>query len=159
MMLMSWLLSAVGCGPTMDGNASHDGGSRRVETVSIEVDHRLRWRELRMEGTTDLPDGAVVSYNITHALAEEVPQNTWPAQNLISDGTAVVQESQYWARLNTTYWPVGDVRVRVQFPVAPQPASVRERYGKFGEHLSGDNVTILGASKVVTLEHTLKWTR
>ena len=27
------------------------------------------------------------------------------------------------------------------------------------EHLTGDNVTILGASKVVTAEHTLEWTR
>ena len=158
-MLTTSVLSVGACGPATGSNAGPGGGSSGEETVVLAVDHRSRWRELRIEGTTDLPDGAVVSYRVTHALAEELPPGEWPAQNLIADGTAVVLESQYWARLNTTYWPAGNVRVQVQFPVAPQPAAVRRRYGAFGEHLTGDNVTILGASRVVTAEHTLEWTR
>ncbi|MCH7750381.1 MAG: hypothetical protein IH939_20060 [Acidobacteria bacterium] len=159
LMLTSWVLSVGACGPASGRDAGPRRGSSGEETVVLTVDHRSRWRELRIEGTTDLPNGAVVSYHITHALAEELPPSEWPAQNLIADGTAVVQESRYWARLNTTYWPAGAVRVRVQFPVAPQPTAVGERYGEFGEHLTGDNVTIVGASKVVTAEHTLAWTR
>ena len=158
-MLTSWVLSVVGCGPATGRDTGWGSGSSGAETVVLTVDHRSRWRELRIEGTTDLPDGAVVSYHVAHALSSELPPSEWPAQNLIADGTAVVQESRYWARLNTTYWPAGDVRVQVQFPVAPQPAAVGERYGGFGEHLTGDNVMILGASKVVTAEHTLEWTR
>ncbi|HIN10766.1 MAG: hypothetical protein MK365_00890 [Vicinamibacterales bacterium] len=158
-MIASWVLSIGGCTPATGGDVGPGSGSSGGETVVLSVDHRSRWRELRIEGTTDLPDGAVVSYHVTHALAEELPPSEWPAQNLIADGTAVVQESQYWTRLNTTYWPAGAVRVQVQFPIAPQPATVRGRYGEFGEHLTGDNVTILGASKVVTAEHTLEWTR
>ncbi len=158
-MLTSWILSISGCGPATGDDAAPPSGSSRGETVVLAVDHRSRWRELRIEGTTDLPDGAVVSYHVAHALADELPPSEWPAQNLIADGTAVVQERRYWARLNTTYWPAGDVRVQVQFPVAPQPAAVDGRYGEFGEHLTGDNVTTLGASKVVTAEHTLEWTR
>ncbi len=157
-MLTSWVLSMNGCAPTI-GGGDPSGGSSSGETVALAVNHRSRWRDLRIDGTTDLPDGAVVSYHVTHALAEELPPSEWPAQNLIDDGTAVVQASQYWTRLNTTYWPAGAVRVQVQFPVAPQPAAVRERYGEFGEHLTGDNVTILGASRVVTVEHTFEWTR
>ena len=148
-MIASWVLSIGGCAPATGGDVGPGSGSSGGETVVLSVDHRSRWRELRIEGTTDLPDGAVVSYHVTHALAEELPPSEWPAQNLIADGTAVVQESQYWTRLNTTYWPAG----------APQPTTVRGRYGEFGEHLTGDNVTILGASKVVTAEHTLEWTR
>ena len=158
-MLTSWVLAISGCAPTTGDGAGLGGESSGGEAVVLAVDHRSRWRELRIEGTTDLPDGAVVSYHVTHALAEELPPSEWPARNLIDDGTAVVQESQYWTKLNTTYWPAGAVRVQVQFPVAPQPAAVRERYGEFGEHLTGDNVTILGASRVVTAEHTLEWTR
>jgi len=157
MLLMSGVLSSGGCAPpTSGGPGSVSSGG---ETVVLAVDHRSRWRELRIEGSTDLPDGSVVSYHVSHALAEDLPPSEWPAQNLIADGTAVVQQSQYWTRLNTTDWPAGAVRVHVQFPVAPQPAPVRGRYGEFGEHLTGDNVTIIGASKVVTAEHTLEWTR
>ena len=158
-MLTSCSLSFVGCGPNIGIDLGLGNGSSAGETVMLAVDHRSRWRELRIEGMTDLPDGAVMSYRVTHALAEERSPSEWPAQNLITDGTAVVHDGQYWARLNTTYWPPGDVRVQVQFPVAPQPAAVHERYGGFGEYLIGDNVTILGASKVVSAEHTLEWTR
>ena len=156
-LLMSGAVWVGGCAPAAgpDTDVELGGGA----TVVLAVDHRSRWRELRIEGTTDLPDGAVVSYRVTHALAAELSPSEWPAKNLIADGTAVVQESQYWARLNTTYWPTGSVRVEVQFPIAPQPTTVRERYGEFGEHLTGDNVTILGASKVVIAEHALEWTR
>ena len=152
-------MSVGGCGPATGSDAGTGAVASGEQTVALAVDHRSRWRELRIEGTTDLPDGAVVSYHVTHALAEELPTSEWPAKNLIADGTAVVQESQYWARLNTTYWPAGGVRVEVQFPVAQQPAAVRGRYGEFGEHLTGENITILGASKVVTAEHTLEWAR
>lgn len=158
-MLATWVLATGGCAPVTGNDTGSDVRSPDGETVVLAVDHRSRWRELRIQGTTDLPDGAVVSYHVTHALAEELPPSEWPARNLIADGTAVVLESQYWARLNTTYWPPGAVRVQVQFPVAPQPAAVRGRYGEFGEHLTGDNITILGAAKVVTAEHTLEWTR
>lgn len=157
--LASWVLSFGGCAPATDGDAGPASVTPGRETVALEVDHRSRWRELRVEGTTDLPDGAIVSYQVTHAVAETLPPSEWPALNLFADGTAVVHESRYWTRLNTTDWPVGAVRVQVQFPVAPQPTAVRGRYGEFGEHLTGDNVTILGASKVVTAEHLLEWTR
>jgi len=144
----------TGCGPA--GAPLVGGGS---ETVALTVEPVARWRELRLEGTTDLPDGAVVTYHVTHAVATELPPDEWPAGNLMTDGTAVVQEGRFWAALNTTYWPAGAVQVRVQFPVAPQPETVRTRYGDFGEQLTGDNVVALGGSNVVTAEQTIEWTR
>ena len=130
-----------------------------AEPVALSISHESRWRAHRVKGTTDLPDGAVLSYRVTHALANELPPSEWPAQNLIADGTAVVQGGKYGARLNTTYWPKGSVQVEVQFPIAPQPLAIRARYGDFGEELTGNNVTVLGASKVVTAEHAFDWTR
>ncbi len=136
-----------------------DAGNGGAETVLLAVSHQTRWRELRIEGETDLPDGAVVTWRVTHAAANEMPRGEWPAQNLITDGTAVVQDGVYWTRLNTIYWPPGRVGVIVQFPVAPQPDAVRLRYGDFGENLTGDNVSALGGSRVVTAEHAFDWTR
>ncbi len=147
----------------MAGCAAGTGGSDATpagtERVVLETTHDIRWRELRIEGTTDLPDGAVLSYRVTHAITDEVPVDEWPARNLIADGTAVVQGGLYRASLNTRYWPRGTVRVRVEFPVAPQPDPVRLQYGQFGERLTGDNVTALGPSQVVSVEHTFEWTR
>ena len=152
----------AGCAQVPAGEGVDDAtaaGSGGTETVLLAVGHQTRWRDLRIEGETDLPDGAVVTWQVTHALANELPRGEWPAQNLLSDGTAVVQDGVYWTRLNTTYWTPGRVDVRVQFPVAPQPDPVRLRYGEFGEHLTGENVTSLGGSRVVTAEHAFDWTR
>ena len=152
----------AGCAPAPAGeNAGDAAGAANAgtETVALAVEHRTRWRQLWIEGETDLPDGSVVTWQLTHALGTELPRGEWPAQNLIADGTAVVQDGAYWTRLNTTYWPPGRVDVRVQFPVAPQPEPVRLRYGEFGERLTGGNVTVLGGSQVVTAEHAFDWTR
>ena len=146
------------CAPAPAGESAA-GPAGGAETVMLEVGHETRWRELRIEGATDLPDGAVVTWQTTHALANELPRSEWPARNLIADGAAVVQDGVYWTRLNTTYWPPGRVDVRVQFPVAPQPDAVRLRYGPFGERLTGDNVTPLGGARVVIAEHAFDWTR
>lgn len=155
------VLFLLGCSSqSSSGDASTpDTMTGGTETVALSVDHRSRWRELRIEGATDLPDGAVVTYFVTHALTNEAPVGEWPAQNLITDGTAVVNAGQYWAEINTTYWPPGSVHVQVQFPVSPQPAPIQSRYGEFGEHLAGSNVTEVASSKVVTIEHSFDWTR
>ena len=85
-MLTGVVLSIGGCESPSGGDANPGNGSSDGETVVLTVEHRSRWRELRIEGTTDLPDGAVVSYHVAHALADELPRNEWPAQNLIVDG-------------------------------------------------------------------------
>ena len=155
----------TGCAPTGGGaedpagSGNAGGGNGGTETVMLEVGHETRWRELRIEGATDLPDGAVVTYQVTHALANELPRNDWPAPNLVTNGTAVVQDGVYWARINTTYWPPGRVDVLAQFPAAPQPEPVRQRYGPFGEHLTGGNVESFGDSRVVTVQHAFDWAR
>ncbi len=151
----------AGCtpAPAGEGLADAPGAGSGTETVALAVGHETRWRQLRIEGETDLPDGAVVTWQVTHALANELPRGDWPAQNLLADGEAVVQDGVYWTRINTTYWTPGRVDVRVQFPVAPQPDPVRLRFGEFGEHLTGENVASLGGSRVVTAEHAFDWTR
>ncbi len=155
--VLCWTLAACASPATTDEPAA--AGTSGTEPVMLAVAPTTTWRELHIDGTTDLPDGAVVSYRVTHALANELPPSEWPAQNLMADGTAVVLEGRYGARLNTTYWPEGSVRVEVQYPVAAQPPDISNRYGAFGEQLTGDNVTAFGASKVATASHTLEWPR
>ena len=132
---------------------------RSGETVALMVDQRTQWRVLWIEGFTDLPDGSFVAYRVTHELATTQPADQWPALNLIESGKAIVQNGQYWTRLNTTNWPTGEVRILVQFPVPPQPAFVVERYGPFGEKLVGNNVITTGGIRTVKTEKIFQFKR
>ena len=154
-----WLTGLAGCAATGDGRfagAQADDGS---EPVALSVGHRSEWRVLWIEGETDLPDGAIVNYTVTHEATAETPSKEWPAANLTESGRATVQDGQFWARVNTLNWPGGQVRVLVQFPLPPQPPEVEARYGSFGERLIGANVTVLDGMKAVEVEHTLEHRR
>ena len=149
----------TGCVAADDGSRAGSDSDQGTEPVALEVRHRSEWRVLWIEGDTDLPDGAFVNYTVTHEAAAVTPAEEWPAANLTESGRATVAEGQYWARINTLNWPSGQVRVLVQFPLPPQPAEVDARYGAFGEHLTGANVTVLAGMKAVEVEHTLEHRR
>lgn len=158
-----WRLVAAGvlagagaaCGPSGPADGASDApAGAGSETVRLEVAHRSEWRQLWIEGSTDLPDGASVNYEVVHELAERAPADEWPAANLQSAGRAAIRDGQYWTRINTFNWPPGAVRVRVQFPLPPQPPEVEARYGALGERLTGDNVIELAGTRAIEVEHT-----
>ena len=130
-----------------------------TETVVLTVNHRSEWRVLWVEGQTDLPDGALVNYRVAHEVGKTSPVEAWPVNNLIAEGRAAVRDGTYWAKINTLNWPSGQVRVLIQFPLPPQPPAVEERFGTLGEHLTGDNVTVLDGMKAIEVEHTLEHRR
>ena len=148
LILLAMKLTA-GCGAT--GGAASDAASG-AQTVQLSVEHRSEWRQLWIEGATDLPDGAFVDYQVAHEMSDTTPADEWPATNLIESGRATVTEGQFWRRINTFNWPRGSVRIVVQFPVPPQPPEIDARYGSFGERLTGDNVVSVAGAKVVEVE-------
>ncbi|GIT68268.1 MAG: hypothetical protein Ct9H300mP25_17400 [Acidobacteriota bacterium] len=146
---------AVGCSGPEGATIDSDGS----ETVSLSVEHRSEWRQLWIQGATDLPDGAFLNYSVTHELAESSPPDQWPATNLLESGRATVKDGQFWSTINTLNWPNGNVRVLVQFPFPPQPPPIESRYGPMGEHLTGENVTTLAGMKAVEVEHQFEHRR
>ena len=140
---------AAGCGA---GDAASDAAPG-TESVQLDVEHRSEWRQLWIEGSTDLPDGAFVDYRVAHEAGRSTPAEDWPATNLIETGRATVAEGRFWTRVNTFNWPRGGVRVVVQFPLPPQPPEVESRYGALGERLTGDNVVTVAGAQVVEVEH------
>ena len=150
--LLAVIGMAAGCGAA--GGAASDADAGK-ETVQLGVEHRSEWRQLWIEGATDLPDGAFVDYQVAHEMSDATPADEWPATNLIEAGRASVVGGQFWTRINTFNWPRGSVRIVVQFPLPPQPAEVDARYGAFGERLAGDNVVTVAGAKVVEVEHVL----
>ena len=152
------LLAACGQAGESGGGDSADRNDG-TEPVMLSVEHRSEWRVLWVEGETDLPDGAYVNYRVTHDMARTAPVEDWPSANLIESGRAAVQGGRYWARVNTFNWPSGAVRILVQFPLPPQPPAVVERYGEFGEYLTGANVTVLNGLKAIEVERTFEHRR
>ena len=146
---------AVGCSEPEGATIDSDGS----ETVSLSVEHRSEWRQLWIQGATDLPDGAFLNYSVTHELAESRPPDPRPATNLLESGRATVKDGQFWSTINTLNWPNGNVRVLVQFPFPPQPPPIESRYGQMGEHLTGENVTTLAGMKAVEVEHQFEHRR
>ena len=151
-------LLVTGCAAAGSGSGN-DPTNLGTEAVLLTVETRSEWRVLWVEGETDLPDGALVNYSATHALARSTPPGDWPATNLIDSGRATVQGGHYWAKVNTINWPEGEVEVLVQFPLPPQPQEIDARYGEFGEYLTGKNVIDLGGMKAIEIEHSFQHTR
>lgn len=143
---------AAGCGATGGAASDPDAG---MEAIQLVVEHRSEWRQLWIEGATDLPDGAFVDFQVAHEMSDTTPADEWPATNLIESGRASVAEGRFWARINTFNWPRGSVRIVVQFPLPPQPAEVEARYGAFGERMTGDNVVTVAGAQIVEVEHVL----
>jgi len=140
-------------------NQSHSDENTRGERVLLTVEHRSEWRQLWIEGTTDLPDGAFINYSVEHEIGSTTPADKWPTANLVESGRATVAEGHYWTIVNTLNWPPGNVRILVQFPLPPQPIDITVRYGEFGENLIGDNVVTLAGMKAVETEYQFEHRR
>lgn len=149
----------TGCSPSSGQANSPETPATGTQPVQLSVDHRTEWRVLWVEGTTDLPNGAYVNYRVAHEIAETLPAKEWPAANLMETGRATVQTGRFWAKINTLNWPDGEVGILIQFPLPPQPPSVEARYGVFGEHLAGENISDLGSMKAIEVEHTFEYRR
>lgn len=152
---LAMTLSASACHPLERSGTTTDLAAG-TEPVALTVEHRSEWRVLWVEGETDLPDGAHVNYRVTHDLARTSSPDTWPVSNLVESGRSTVQDGTYWATINTLNWPAGAVRILVQFPLPPQPPSVVARYGKFGEHLTGEHIAVRQGIKALEVEHTFE---
>lgn len=110
----------------------------RVE-ASLSPKVSLAGTSAHVDGTTTLPDGAVVEYYYGHEL-EAVN-----ARNDPHYGTVSVRDGQFHFVTDLSDWPAGKVTLNVEFSVAwevEQPADVRARFGSQGERLDGPQVYV-----------------
>ena len=147
------VLVLITCAPLKDNS---EPAAPVGETVSLNLDARFEGDALKIEGATDLPDGALVGYEVSHEMAATVPYDQLPAENMQSRGTAPVASGTYTATVSIKNWPAGNVHVFVCFPTAgfpdaKQPDEVISRYGETGENLTGENVSQEGPFKRVEL--------
>jgi len=104
--------------------------------VQLTLEAEVLGDTLLVHGTTNLPDGSLLSYEIHQV---EDPQLRWHAE-----GHAQVAFGAFSERIDIGDWPGGDVEVFLSFPSAlggvEQPEEAVERFGERGERLTGSNV-------------------
>lgn len=93
----------------------------------------VQGRVLKVTGTTDLPDGAVLSYYFLHELASLQGQEP-------EGGATAVRNGRFAFTTDFAGWPGGAITLYVEFGVGSgweQPQVVIDRFGAYGERLAG----------------------
>jgi hypothetical protein len=105
-------------------------------SVALDVAATLAGRVLTIAGTTDLPDGTVISVEVCHAQADPNLANSdlrW-----IVDAQVPVSGGKFKVDQDLAGWPPGNITIWTAFePGQDQPASVQATFGDEGARLGG----------------------
>jgi hypothetical protein len=119
-------------------------GSLVARHVTLTSSSRIVGRTLFIEGNTDLPDSAVIEWELRHESFNI--RRDIPLSRLASEGHTIVRDRHYTVAVDLSAWPAGQVEVWVAFqPLSygtRQPACVNQLYGRNGERIEGENVSI-----------------
>ena len=117
---------------------------------------------LRIEGTTDLRDGALLGYEIRHEYMDVDPET--PMDMLFQEGTVTVADGRFAAEADISNFEPGEIEVWVAFQMSflnrdlQQPAPIIRQFGEHGELLEGPNVTDRGDDgKRVEVAEIVHW--
>lgn len=117
-----------------------------TRTVHLTVAPHIRGSVLIISGTTNLPDHARIDWQARHA--EMNTRRDFAVEHMSNSGRVTVRGGRYYARLDLSAWPAGEIEVWVAFePLAynnDQPRSVTKLYGEYGQQLTGPNVEVNG---------------
>ena len=103
--------------------------------ATIDLTATVSGRTVSVEGTTDLPDGAVIYYTFWRDLNDDT---AWV------DGNAHIERGRLVFAGDLSGWSPGRGTVEVDFGVDgdEQPRAVIDRFGSQGEHLAGPQVYV-----------------
>jgi hypothetical protein len=160
--MINWaklLVLSIFCFWACGGHSAPPGAeTSSPPTVSLTLSPTLRGDTIFITGSTDLPDGALIAYEIRHEGAAR--RTNVPIEKLFQEGNATVTNGAYAAAVSLNGWPLGRIEVWAAFQTvvgtdARQPAEVISRFGELGEKLQGNNVTKAGSMKRVEVTETV----
>lgn len=127
-----------------------------VENIGLTLNTNLGNNILRVSGNANLPDGALISYEVSH--------ESWgtrifsPAEMDVrfADGTTEVKSGKYEFSVNVAQWPSGNIETWVAFQTilgttVKQPQGVIELYGELGEKILDASAVQSGSLKRIEL--------
>lgn len=125
-----------------------------VENIGLTLNANLSLNVLRVSGNANLPDGALISYEISH--------ESWgtrifsPAEMDVrfAGGTTEVRNGKYEFSINVAQWPSGNIETWVAFQTilgttVKQPQGVIGLYGEMGEKIPDASAVQSGPLKRV----------
>jgi hypothetical protein len=119
-------------------------GSLAARHVTLTSSSRVVGRTLFIEGITDLPDSAVIEWELRHESLFK--RRDIPVSRMATEGHTTVHGKHYTVAVDLSSWPSGQVEVWVAFqPLSygtRQPACVNQLYGRSGEWIEGEHVSI-----------------
>jgi hypothetical protein len=124
--------------------AAFCAGPLVARNVSLTSAPHVVGHRLVIEGTTDLPDSAIIEWELRHESLFK--RHDIPISRMVTEGHTVVHGHRYYVTIDLSNWPAGQVEVWVAFqPLSygtRQPAFVTRLYGLNGEWIEGANVSI-----------------
>jgi hypothetical protein len=121
--------------------------------VHITLSPTINGDAITIAGTTDLKDGAVLTWNLEHA-----QQKKDLMANLTEEGSTPVKGGKYATTVKVNRWPKGKITVWVGFYsfLKTQPEWARTQYGAQGENLEGSHVKLQSEGmKTIEIEKTI----
>ena len=121
--------------------------------VHITLSPTINGDAITIAGTTDLKDGAVLTWNLEHA-----QQKKDLMANLTEEGNTPVKGGKYTTTVKVNRWPKGKITVWVGFYsfLKTQPEWARTQYGAQGENLEGSHVKLQSEGmKTIEIERTI----
>ena len=116
-------------------------------TVNLDITESvIASGAFRLSGTTNIPDGATLSYRVEH---DGFASGDFDGQLM---GDLPVADGAFDVELDVTGWPTGHATTWISLEMRGQPAAVVEAYGANGEQLAGPNVISSGSAKRVELK-------
>jgi hypothetical protein len=119
--------------------------------VELTLTAELQGQSVKIAGTANLKDGAVLNYEVEHEVFDL-------KNEAFTDGDAIVRGGRYSAAVNVAGWPRGTIKVWVGFQtfIKEQPQWVQGQYGELGQKMEGPTVKLAGKGvKRAELEVTL----
>ena len=119
-------------------------GSLAARNVILTSSPRVVGHTLIIEGTTNLPDSAVIEWELRHESLFK--RHDIPISRMATEGHTAVRGGRYTVAVDLSAWPSGQVEVWVAFqPLSygtRQPEFVNRLYGRNGEWIEGEHVSI-----------------
>lgn len=132
-----------------------------VENIGLTLNTNISNNILRVSGNANLPDGALISYEVSH--------ESWgtrifsPAEMDVrfADGTTEVRNGKYEFSVNVAQWPSGNIETWVAFQTilgttVKQPQEVIDLYGELGEKIPDASAVQSGSLKRVEQTSTVR---
>lgn len=113
-------------------------GSNNPPAVELDFEPVIEGTVLKLSGTTNLPDGAIIVWDIS-------PGPNYQGQfefDMVKEGTAKVENGKWQASISLENMPKGEIEIWVGFQTImreseKQPPQIIEMYGEMGERITG----------------------